>query len=266
MAHMSKAGSQARMKETEIGQDLMSSDEAFSRLTPILPIFPGLHVMFWQNIANLLGIDNASLPKTPKTLWVQLSECTSPKQADLHTTLSKMCLWKSHRDYLKCYLWAYWHVRYSLMFRICYPKTTVPLVKFDTTLKTMAMNWKRLRIQLTQFPGAPCFAWATFKLQSATPDTLIIYLLREGVISHKPATYVLLSRITMYKWLFSMGKTTPEDYELFRPPDFVIDEEQRLFEKSRIALLKYFPGLKAPHTGSQGLQAQMPIGTHNMCN
>lgn len=104
-------------------------------------------------------------------LWVT-TECSQGRlNCPPVEILSTMCKWKSRR--LDAISFAsrrlpeilFVNIRaYKVQFNVlCYQKVTIPLLKFDTTSKTITTNGTRMCIQFTHFPIASCFASTTFK-------------------------------------------------------------------------------------------------------
>ena len=230
----SKRGSMPSTQE--ITQPLDLGDQNLSRLPPLLPLFEGLPVQITQNISTKLGLANGS---TGKVTGYIFPEHTLFKHTSINGVMIKIPS-KLPLAVLVDVNEAILPARFPCI-PSNVPEKTIPILLFTSTVPITSLCNQNFSVKVSQFPISPLYAATVYKLQGKTCKAVLVYKRNEPGLQ-KTSLYVLASRVTSFSGLFLYEKLTKEDFEYFRPPKKVLDEENRLNELNKQTLQKYFSG------------------------
>ena len=105
---------------------------------------------------------------------------------------------------------------------------------------------------MTQIPLTTALAATVYKLQGKTYKAILPYDIHERGRQYK-SLYVMSSCVTELRSLFLYKKLTHEDYQFFRQPQKVFEEEKRLELESEKTLQKYHLGLLHPEARNKNI-------------
>ena len=234
----SKRGSKPTTNDVQ--QLLSLGDHELRRLTPLLPLFPGLPVHITQNISTKLGLANGS---TGKIVGCQFSEDTTFSTVFVNGVRMQLSSLPPQAVYVNV-------AEANLPQRFPgipqqYSNNTVPILPFSCTVPVTALPNRKFTVKMTQIPITPAFSATVHKLQGKTCDAVLAYVFDERG-RQKTSLYVVCSRVTKLSGLYLYQKLTSEDLKYFRPPLKVIEEEKRLEALSENTLHKFYSGQLYP--------------------
>ncbi len=178
--------------KSELEQLLSLGDHKLDRLSPLLPVLPGLPVNITQNTAPKLGRANGS---TGTIVGYQFPEGTIVKSMSFQECPMGLASKPAKIIYVSVDQTRLKHRLPVVPENI--PNNTVPILPFSCTKKITCLPNREFRVKITQIPLTPAIAATTYMLQGTTCEAIVSCAVNEHG-RQNTSLYVVAPRVTTF--------------------------------------------------------------------